>query len=368
MTSKRLYLLGGLLILVFTIGVSALALLRSSQVRAEAEARAKAVQAGPRIQLAPVSRAGGEKVLILQGEARPYLNATLYAKVSGYLKELRVDKGSRVEKDQVLAVIESEELDRQYDAAVADRNFKRANAARVESLVAQGIASTQDGELARATLQVADASVAALATERSYELLRAPFRGVVTARYADPGALIQNATNTQTSALPVVTVSTIDRLRVEVYVDQRDAPFVREGDRSFVTLPERRDVKLEGRVARVSRELDPRTRMMLAEIDLENAQGPVVPGSFVQVQLSVQSPDLLSVPAEALVLRGKATYVAVVSEQNRVSYVGVNVVESDGRTVLLKDGVKEGQTVALNLGDSVAEGGEVRPASNPSSN
>jgi RND family efflux transporter MFP subunit len=352
--------LGG--VVLVGLGVVALSMVRTSQVRAEAEARAAAVKAGPRIQTAGVERAGGEKELVLQGEARPYMSATLYAKLSGYLRELKVDKGDSVRADQVLAIIDSVELDRQYDAAVADMRYKQANAKRLEDLVKSGVATGQDGELTRSAALVAEATVAALATQKGYEILKAPFRGTVTARYADPGALIQNATNTQTSALPVVTISQIDRLRVDIYVDQRDAPFVHEGDALVVTLPERPELKLDGRVARVSHELDSKTRMMLAEVDLENTKGTVVPGSFVEVKIKVKAPSFLSVPVEALVLRGKKTFVAVVSNDNKVTYVPVSLADNDGRHALIREGVSEGQQVALNLGDSVVDGDRVRPA------
>src|SRR6202012_4816519 len=100
-----------------------------------------------------------------------------------------------------------------------------------------------------------------LAQQKSYEVLRAPFAGTVTARFADPGALVQAATGAQTGALPVVTIATPGRRRVYVYVPQHDAGFVKVGDKAEVTMPDRSDVKIEGVVARRSDELDSRTRM-----------------------------------------------------------------------------------------------------------
>jgi len=357
---RLLYAVGVLGVLVVALGVLFLSVVRSRRVAAESLTRAAAVKAGPRIQTVAVSRSSGERDIVLQGEARPYLSVTLYAKVSGYLREIRVDKGTPVAKDQVVAVIESVELDRAYEAQLADARYRRDNAKRMDALAATGVASTSDAELARSSAEVSEANVQTLLTQRSYEVIKAPFAGTVTARYADPGALVQQATAAQTSALPLVTVSELGRLRVDVFVDQRDAPFVRDGDPVLVSLPERGEVSLPGKVSRVSHELDPRTRMMLAEVDLDNKEGAVVPGSYVAVRLKVKAPGYLSVPAEALVLRGKSPFVAVVSKDNVVTYRAVRVLDNDGQLAYLGDGVSEGEMVAVSLGDTLSDGDQVR--------
>src|SRR6202012_4593702 len=138
-----------------------------------------------------------------------------------------------------------------------------------------------------------------LAQQKSYEVLRAPFAGTVTARYADPGALVQAATGASTGALPLVTISTPERLRVYVYVDQRQAGSVRIGDAALVSLSDRGDAHIEGHVARLSSELDPHTRMMLVEVDVDNKDGAIVPGSFVTVTLSLATPPEIEIPVEA---------------------------------------------------------------------
>jgi hypothetical protein len=119
---------------------------------------------------------------------------------------------------------------------------------------------------------------------------------------------------------------------------------------------------VEGRVSRLSSELDSKTRMMLAEIDLDNAAQAIVPGSFVEVTLKIGAPSLVEVPVAALVLRGKEPFVAVVDAENRVKYVPVQVADDDGENARLAKGIAAGTRVALDLGDSVAEGAHVRPA------
>jgi RND family efflux transporter MFP subunit len=334
---------------------------RSASMKAEAEERVRDAEAGPTVRVTRPQVAPPVRKLQLQGEARPFASVTLYAKVSGYLKEVRVDKGDRVHENQIVAVIESPELDRQYDAAVADAHYKRAEAQRAAALAGPGVVSARQAELEESEAHVSAANVAALGTQRSYETLRAPFSGDVTARFADPGALVQNAANAQTGALPVVTISQTARLRVYVYVDQRDAGLVRVGDSAEIAVPGKGVKKAP--VTRLARELDPRTRMMLVEIDIGNADGSIIAGSFVEVKLLVKASPGLELPAEALLVRDKKPHVAVVKD-GVVHYQPVVLAEDDGATVRIESGLDAGQEVALNLGDSVAEGGRVRPKEN----
>jgi membrane fusion protein (multidrug efflux system) len=288
---------------------------------------------------------------------------TLYAKVSGYLKEIKADRGDKVRARQVLAVIESPELEQQYEAARADASYKRANARRAATLAGPGAVSVREAELERTSADVAEAQVSALQTQKGYTILRAPFAGTVTARFADPGALVQNAANAQSGALPVVTVSQLDRLRVFVYVDQRDAAFVHPGDEAEVVLPDGGVVA--GRVARASGELEPHTRTMPLEVHLENQDGRIVAGSFVAVRLTLPSPPLLEIPARALVVREQKTLVAVVGPDNHLQLRPVVVARDDGDRIALRQGVSEGELVALDVGHSLTDGDLIQPVRLP---
>ena len=224
-----------------------------------------------------------------------------------------------------------------------------------------GVVSAQDYDTAVASADVADATQRAAADERGYEVLRAPFDGTVTARYADPGALMQSATSAQTSALPVVTVSQVDRLRVYAYLDQRDATFIREGEEADITLAERPGAHFPGTVTRLSHQLDPKTRTMLVEVDLDDKDGRIIPGSFVRVTLKIPVPSLVQVPSAALVLRGTAPFVVVVGADNHIHFASVKLADDDGKTARVIDGLQGGERLALNLGEDVAEGGLVQP-------
>jgi RND family efflux transporter MFP subunit len=356
----RLYFAGIAGVILAGVGVAAIWNARMATASAESEQRKAEVGAGPTVRLAKATQSPPMRRLELQGEARPFLSVTLYAKVSGYLKEVRVDKGDRVRANQIVAVIESPEIDRQYDAALADANYKRAEAKRAASLAGPGVVSAREAELEESQAHVSEAQLAATGTQKAYETLRAPFDGTVTARFADPGALLQSATAAQTSALPVVTVSQTAKLRVYVYVDQREAAYVHPGDAAEVRVPERPDVTKKAQVARLATELDPRTRMMLVEVDLDNKDGAIVAGSFVDVMLSVKTPPRVELPVEALVLSAGAPRVAVVKD-GVVHFRPVVVLSDDGRTARLGSGVEPGEEVALDLGDTVADGARVRP-------
>jgi RND family efflux transporter MFP subunit len=351
----------GISILVAAVVLLAVLLLRQTlELRGEARIRTASVEAGPHVRVAEAVRGPEIRTVTYVGEARPYAEATLYSKVSGYLSIINVDKGDKVILNQLLAVIESPELDRQYDAAVADAISKRLIAQRNNDLLKSGSVSPQTAEQTEAAAKTAEELAASLLAQKNYELMRAPFAGTVTARYADPGALIQSATTGSGTALPVVTLSQTDTLRVYVYPDQKTASFVQMGDHADISDAARPDVKLSGSVTRTSGELDTKTRTLLVEIDIDNTEGKIIPGSFVQVSLEVRTLPYVEIPADALVMRQDKAFAAVVGSDDKVRFQPITIYETDAKTVKVSQGLGEGDQVALNLGDSVAEGQKVQ--------
>jgi RND family efflux transporter MFP subunit len=358
--SALVYLIGVGAVAAVVFGVVSLGKQRTDEARDEATARVAEVALGPRVRVATVRQAPGIRHLALQGEARPFFEVTLYAKVAGFLANLKVDKGDHVKKNQLIATVTAPELDAQYTAAVADARNKRVNAKRLSALAPAGVVSAQELELGQANADVADATQAALATQRGYREIRAPFDGVISARFADPGTLIQSAANAQSGAVPIVSVSKGDQLRVYVYVDQSSAPFVRAGDTATITVPERPGWSRKTKVARTSGQLSPKTRTMLTEVDIANDDHVIVPGSYVQVTLDVQVPPLLEIPAEALTTRGDKPQVPTLDDQHRIHYKPVVVADDDGQTVRLASGLAPGERVALDLGGAAQDGSPVQ--------
>jgi RND family efflux transporter MFP subunit len=340
--------------------VALIAWRRSASAADEAHRRTVEVAQGMVVKTTTVSLSAAARHLALLGEARPFAEVTLYAKVSGYLKSVRVDRGDHVHQGEVLATIESPETDRALSGARAEYEQRRVTAERVQRLLAKQFVSPQEADQAVADAAVARERMGSLAEQQAYEALRAPFDGTVTARYADAGALMQSAATSQTNALPVLTVSQTRKLRVFVYLDQSEAADIGPGTRATISSPDHPEVKVPAAVTRVSGTLDAKTRKMTAELDVDNADGRIVPGSFVQIVLDAPVPALPEAPAEALVTRGTSTYVGLVDATSHVHLVPVAVASNDGKTITFASGVAPGQRVALSLGGTVADGARVQ--------
>ena len=180
--SLLVYLIG--LLVVAGAGITGVRLWqdKDAQLVASREAMAEGLAKGPTVQVATIAQGPKERLITLLGDTRPYQVATLYGKVGGYLKSIAVDRGDRVKAGQVVAEVESAETDRQYDAAVSDLENKKKNAERERDLVTRCWTSVQAADLANAVYRMAQANMEQLAVMKSYEILRAPFDGTVTAR------------------------------------------------------------------------------------------------------------------------------------------------------------------------------------------
>ena len=360
--SSKLFFIGGAVIVFAALTlIVGLWKANSDYLREESSAMLAAMKAGYRVKTVKAKLGSSTRAITLVGDSRPFTNVVLYAKVSGFLKNINVDKGDMVSEGQILAVIESPELDRQYDAALADARDKLADAQRARGLFKTGALSLQDAERIEATAKVAEHTAESLQAQKEYEVIRSPFTGVVTARYADPGALIQNATTTQTAALPVVSVAEIDRLRIYVYPDQSIAGLIRNGDIAHVADPAWPDAKVKGSVTRTSRELDPRTRTLLVEVDIDNRENKILAGSSVQVTLWVKTPECVQIPVEALLIRDDKYFVGVITPENHISFRPITIYYSDGKVLSLSSGVSDGELVAINVRNTVADGDKVDP-------
>jgi RND family efflux transporter MFP subunit len=301
----------------------------------------------------------------LVGEALPNRSATLYSKVSGYLAKIAVDTGDHVTAGQFIAEIQSPELDSDYRGALSTLENRQQLAARTRDLAAKGFFSQQSLDNANTDVHVAEARLNQIRTLISYRTIKAPFDGVITARHADPGALVTNASANQTSSLPVVTLADMSRLKVTVYVEQSDASNIRLGGEVEVSDAAAPDHRVLAKVSRVAGELDSHTRTLLTEVDIENSGKLIFPGSFVNVSLLLPAQSFIEVPASALAMRDKKSFVAVIYSDNTIRLVPITVAGTDGKVIKIASGLEEGMRVALNLPGSVADGGRVNPAAPP---
>ena len=346
-------------------GIAAIYITKSNKVKAESAQREKELKDGPLVKTAVASYGTGLKELVLIGEARPYETATLYAKISGYLEKITVDKGDKVTEGQLLAYVDNPEIDQQYNAALADLENKKKIADRDKKLLEKKFIAQEQADISQTAVDVAQANIKSLTEQQQYKSLKAPFTGTVTARYVDPGALIQNAINSQTSAQPVVTLAELGKLRIYVYVEQRDAAFLKVGYPVEITLTERPDVHIKASITRIAGELDEHTRMMLCEVDIENKDNTVVPGSYVQVHIGNPHDDKIrriSVPSVALIIHKNKTMVATIDKDSILHFNDVVVANNTGDKVTLTSGIDSGARVALSVGESILDGKKVRIA------
>ncbi len=366
-SSKSSYLklvIAGLILLVLVGGgIAAIYIDKKHKTEVEAARRDKELKAGPLVKTAIATGSSGIKELVLIGEARPYQTSTLYAKTSGYLEKINVDKGDKVVEGQLLATINNPEIDQQYTAALSDLENKKKIADRDKKLLEKKFIAQEQADISQTAVDMAQANLKSLTEQQQYKSLRAPFAGTIISRYVDVGALIQNAINSQTSAQPVVTLAELGRLRVYVYVEQRDAAFLKNGYPVEITLTENPDVHIKASVTRMSGELDPRTRMMLCEVDIDNKDNRIVPGSYVQVHIKSPGDSKVSkivVPSVALIIRKNKTLVATVDKDSILHFKEITVVVNTGEKVSISDGLQEGERVALSVGESILDGQKVR--------
>ena len=276
--------------------------------------------------------------------------ATLYAKVSGYLKTITVDKGDEVKQGQLLAELEVPELladETQYlaESAVALTNYERMADARKQ---APDLVVPQTVDDLRAVWEVAQAKLERTRTLLRYARLMAPFDGVITARFVDPGAFIPAATAGSTAqSAALLTVMDYSRVRVQVYVPEPEVPFVTNGLPAQVKLEELPNRPFTARVTRFAHALEPATKTMLAEIEVPNPDGDIRPGAYATVQLEVErKPAALLVPAQALLTEKAGTSVFKPVE-GKARKFPVRAGFNDGVNVEILEGVKPGERVLL---------------------
>ncbi len=357
-----LYLTG--LVLLVAAGFGTFRFMQESAANVASARTAMETEAarGPRVVVATVAQGPSIRTIQLLGDARAYSTATLFAKVSGYLKTVSVDKGDLVTAGQIIAEIESTELESQYQSAVADLDNKQRIAARARDLLRSGSTAQQAADQAETNLRMAQESVRNLNAIRSYQVLRAPFDGMVVARFADPGALLQAATTNQASSLPVIQLADTTRLRIGAFVEQRDVSAIKPGDEADIIDASNTERRRTARISRTAGSLDPRTRTLFIEIDLDNKDNFLVPGSFVQVVLKVPVTSYPQIPVNAVLQRGPNTVVAVVGTDETVRFRPIRVASTDGIVSNVADGLKPGEKVGLNVPNDVIEGAKIRAA------
>jgi len=368
---RRRHLAGWLAAMIVVLAGSLVVVIaRTHSVSAERTRLNAVADAGPHVLVTHPQAASAERRVTLPATIQGYVETPVFAKIAGYLKEIRVDKGDRVRKGQVLAILESPELDEQVADAQHYLWLESVTDTRDQGLVRKQGISQQIADNSRGAMLQARDSYRQLRALQSYEVITAPFDGVVTARYVDPGVLVaQTITPTRTyllshlteTASPVVQLATLSPLRVYASAPQNVANFIDNGTPSVISVVQRPGNDISAQVTRHPHALDPATRMMLVEADIPNTDGALYPGMYGTMSLTVKVPTSAPlVPDDELIFRDGKVFVPLV-RNSEIHLAPVTLGFDNGYSVEATSGITMDDQIALNLGQSATEGEKVQP-------
>ena len=362
-------LTGGALLLV-VLGAFTMLQRRSEYRTLAEETESLAIQTVGVIHPSPET---GEEDLVLPGTMEAFVESPIYARTNGYVKKWYHDIGSRVQKGELLADIDTPEVDQQLSQARADLATAQANAhlseitsSRYTELLKTDGVSKQEvdnaaGDLAakRAIVQSADANVHRLEELKSFQHIYAPFSGVITRRNVDIGMLI-NAGNTG-SAEQLFFLAQTSPLRVYVRVPEIYANTIHAGLGAYLEVTQHPGKKIEGKVARTAEAIDLATRTLNTEVDVANRDGALLPGGYAQVHLEVKvTGSRLQVPVNALLFRSEGLRAVVVDANHKIHLKQITVGRDYGTSLEILQGLDPQDWIVLNPEDSLEEGQEVR--------
>ncbi len=329
-----------------------------------------------------------DQTLVLPGQTMAFIDTPIYARASGYLKSWNYDIGAHVKRGDVLAEIETPELDQQLreaqaqlaqnQAAVtqaeANMDLAKVTSGRTSELVRRGWTSRQQGDqdrltyagstaavdVARANVRVAQAQVDRLEKLTAFERVTAPFDGVITARNTDVGALINAGAGSPATEL--FHMASTRTLRIFVAAPETDAPDLHSGDTATVTFDEYPGQEFHGALARTDGAINPASRTLLVEVDVDNSDGKLLPGAYAFVHFTLQKrTHSVVIPANTLLFRSEGLRVAAV--RNGVAELTPITIGRDyGDRVEVLTGLDTADEVIVNPSDSLVSGAAVRLA------
>jgi RND family efflux transporter MFP subunit len=362
----------GLAAAVLVLGVVIYAGIRARVTANATLTRATEQSAIPTVDVVYPKADASTAEIVLPGNTQAFISAPIYARTSGYLKRWYFDIGAHVKKGQLLAEIESPEVDQQLQQAQADLKTAQANLAlakitadRWQGLLKTNSVSQQETDQAvgnyhalQATLDSQAANVRRLEQLQSFEKIYAPFDGVITARNTDVGALINAGASTPGQGL--FTLAAIDKLRVYVTIPEVYASAARPGAPASLLLDAFPGEVFHGTLVRQANAIDPASRTLLVEVDVDNAKGQLMPGAYVSVHLTL--PDAVravTIPANTLLFRKEGLRVGVV-RQGKAELVPVTIGRDYGAAVQVVEGLQPTDPVILNPADSLITGTPVK--------
>jgi multidrug efflux pump subunit AcrA (membrane-fusion protein) len=333
---------------------------------------------GPHVLVTQLSGGGATRTIELPASIHGYIETPVYAKVPGYMKTINVDKGDHVKNGEVIAIIESPETDKLVADARSFYWIQNITDVRNQELVRQQVVPQQTADDTHSAMLQAKAAYEQELAMQGYEVVRAPFDGIVTARFVDPGTLIPAATapvsaavsaNTTTisTSTPIVSLASQAPLRIYAFVPQTFSSLIKDGDPATVTVIDYPNRKFTGTVTRHPEALDQVTRTMQVEVDLANQDRSLFPGMYANMKMTAHvTVANLTAPDDALVFRNDKVYLPVVRD-NHLKLVEVTLGHDDGYTCEVSGDLRPGEQIAVNVGEAARDGEPVQPVeSNPS--
>ena len=372
---KGLMIVGIVLLVLFVAGAVTL-LQRASHERALA--KETELQTVPTVAVVHPVAEKPDVELVLPGSLLAFEESPIYARTNGYLVRWYKDIGSRVSEGELLATIDTPEVDQELNQTraarqqiVAQLDLAKISADRWENLRKTDSVSAQEADQqtsaykqAQANLAAADANVRRLEQLEGFKKVYAPFSGVITKRNVDPGALINAGAGA--AGRELFDIARVDPLRVYTSVPQAYAPYIQVGGETYITLQEFPGQKFKARIARTAEAIDPNTRTLLTEVDVPNRDGRLLPGSFGEVHFAVGSNvDKVTVPVNAMLFRSQGAQLAVVGSDNKIRLRGINIGKDYGTSLEILGGVTTADRVVINPPDSLEQGQQVNVAQAP---
>jgi RND family efflux transporter MFP subunit len=367
------------ILLLFTVVVVALVVIwgissrRKANAQLSQETRELAI---PTVTVVLPKRGAPQQEIILPGDMQPYTDAPIYARTTGYLKSWHVDIGGRVKSGQLLAEIDTPEVDQQLQQARADLDTAEANlhlaeitATRYKDLMKTDSVAQQDVDNAsgnldarRTAAESARSNVKRLEELQSFKKIYAPFDGVITARNTDIGALIDSGSGGGPTR-ELFHIAAVNRLRVYVNVPQVYSPHIKPGLKAELTLAEFPGRHFQGLIVRDSGAIDNATRTLLTEIDVNNPSGELKPGGYVEVHLNLPSAvTTFTLPVNTIIFKSAGMQIAVVKGGKTIDLVSVTPGRDFGTEIEVLAGLKGDESVVINPPDSLTQGEPVKAA------
>ncbi|GGA12201.1 efflux RND transporter periplasmic adaptor subunit [Dyella caseinilytica] len=327
----------------------------------------------PTVRLAPPSDPDKTHVITLPGHLEAWYSSPIHARVSGYLKNWYKDIGDKVKAGEVLATVDTPELDQQLEQAKAvlvkaqaDANLANITSRRWQHLLTSDSVSKQEvdekigeAQAAQATVLAAKADVDRLDALETFKKIVAPFNGLVTARHTDVGDLI--TANNDSSNQELFTVSDTSHMRLYVPIPEVDAGGIKPGMKVNLSVPEHPGRTFEATLLGNSGAINQTSGSMLAQFEADNTDGALKPGDYADVKLALETnPNLISVPASALIFRAHGAQVAVFGPDSRAHLRDVHIGMDLGQTLLIDQGLTQSDRVIENPPDSLMNGDRVQ--------